>query len=109
MESALYLLTLISNKGKAQESVFVDCERILQFLNASFANYRGFEVERINVQGQELSANHGIYAVQYMRRDGFEWERAYFTEMAEACRWVLEVAGQAGFDVHAIEELSVYH
>lgn len=107
MKFTMYLLTLISNNGMAHESVFGNCEHIVQYLNAHIANYRGFEVERINVQGQELSANHGIYAVQYMRDEGFEWEREYFTEIAEACRWVLEVAKQLGLEVNAIDELAV--
>lgn len=107
MEFVMYRLILISNSGEEHESVFVGCERIMQFLNANLAKYKGFEVERIDVQGQELGTNHGIYTVQYMREDGFDWERIYFTKMAEACRWVLEVAKQLGLEVNAIEELAV--
>lgn len=79
----------------------------LKLLNESSND--GFEVERVEVWGDSVADDHGIYMVEYRDTDHLTYQQVYFTHMYNACKWVTDVAAQYGHKVSGITEIFVFN
>lgn len=64
-------------------------------------------VECVEVIGDKIADNTGIFEVMYMYEDG-PWQYAYYTHITDAAMWVVDTTSMGGYRVGGITEIQVY-
>lgn len=64
-------------------------------------------VQPIQVNGDKVADDHGIYEVQYTY-EGESWQYSYYTKITDAAMWVVDTLGMQGYRVGGITEIQVY-